>query len=216
MKLTKYEHSCVVLEGDDESLVIDPGGLSRSFVSPSNCVGVVITHEHFDHLDQTKLQDVFSKNPEAILYTNSGVQAQLNEDLGQKTKIISPGDQVTIAGFNLHFTGGQHEEIREGLSPCVNVGVVVNNIYFHPGDEFCVTDVAYNWLGLPINAPWAKVKETNQYIKDTKPGNIIPIHDGLLNEAGMSTYETHIKAACEIVGAQYQPVAVGDSVTLIS
>ena len=214
MKLTKYEHSCVVLEVDGQSLVIDPGGLSQSFTAPENCIGVVVTHEHFDHLDQEKLQAVFAQNPEAILYTNSGVQSQLNESLAGRTRIINSGEEVTAGNFALQFVGAQHEEIRQELPRPMNIGVVVNSLYFHPGDEFCVPEIDMQWLGLPINAPWAKVKETNTYIKDVKAAHVLAIHDGLLNPAGLSTYENHITAACEVVGSEYHYVRVGSTIEL--
>lgn len=214
MKLTKYEHSCVVLEQDGQSLVIDPGGLSSSFVVPKKCIAVFVSHEHFDHLDQKKLHEILAVNPELILYTNTGVLEQLDDSLRAKTQLVEADTSLEIGEFSLQFTGSLHEEIREEVPRPINSGVIVNKTYYHPGDEHYVTDLPYTWLGLALNAPWSRVKQTNQFIKDSKAANIIPIHDGLLNTAGLSTYENHIKAACEIAGSNYQFVPVGETIEL--
>ena len=43
MKLTKYEHACMVIEKADVSLVIDPGGYTMPLTDLMDVVAVVIT-----------------------------------------------------------------------------------------------------------------------------------------------------------------------------
>ena len=214
MKLTKYEHSCVVLEKDGEFLVIDPGGLSESFLAPDNCIGIVVTHEHFDHLDQDRLVSVLVKNPNAKLYVNADIAAQLREQLKTSVVLIAPGDIKKAGEFKLEFVGGIHEVVRPEITPCANTGVIVDELFYHPGDAHFVPEKPVVWLGVPINAPWSKVSETNDFVKATKAKYAIPIHDGLLSAEGLPTYESHIKAACEIVGTEYHPLSVGDQITI--
>ncbi len=214
MKLTKFEHSCVVLEKDGQYLVIDPGGLSGSFSSPENCVGVVVTHEHFDHLDQAKLADVQAKNPQMKLFVNDEISKQLTDELKKSVVVVAPGQTETIESFKLEFVGGVHEVVRPEITPCVNTGVIVDDLFYQPGDAHFVPEKPTVWLGIPINAPWSKVSETNDFVKAVKAKNAIPIHDGLLNPEGIPTYESHITAACEMVGTQYHPITVGDTIEL--
>lgn len=214
MKLTKLEHSCVVLEKDGEYLVIDPGGLSASFEAPENCVGVVVTHEHFDHLDQDKLAAVQVKNPEVKLFVNEETSKQLTDELKKSSVVVLPGQTETIGQFKLEFVGGIHEVVRPEITPCVNTGVIVNDLFYQPGDAHFVPEKPTAWLGIPINAPWSKISETNDFVKTVKAKHAIPIHDGLLNPEGIPTYESHITAACEMVGTQYHPLKVGVTIEL--
>ncbi len=65
MRITKFGHACVRIEHDGRSLAIDPGW----FTDPEAVDGVgavLITHEHPDHYDPTRLRatdaPVFSKS----------------------------------------------------------------------------------------------------------------------------------------------------------
>ncbi|MBP9738509.1 MBL fold metallo-hydrolase [Candidatus Saccharibacteria bacterium] len=214
MKLTKYEHSCVVLEKEGKTLVIDPGGLSGSFVVPDNCVGVVITHEHFDHLDQEKLQTILAAKADVKIYTNKAVVALLSEELKNASVVVSVGDTLRAGDFTLEFVGGVHEEVRPELTRCENTGVIVDGEFYHPGDAHFVPEKPVKWIGIPLNAPWSKVSETNEFVKAVKARNAVPIHDGLLSEAGVPTYENHITAACEMVDTVYHPIKVGETIEL--
>ena len=214
MKLTKYEHSCVVLEKGGKSLVVDPGGLSGSFVMPDDCVGVVVTHEHFDHLDQEKLQTIITAKPDVKIYTNKAVVALLSDELKNVSATVSTGDTVQVGDFSLEFVGGIHEEVRPELVRCENTGVIVDGVFYHPGDAHFVPEKSVKWLGIPLNAPWSKVSETNEFVKAVKAEHAIPIHNGLLSEAGIPTYQNHVTAACEMVGTEYVPVTVGENIEL--
>ncbi len=62
MELIKYGHACVVLCEGDRRLVIDPG----AFTDPSALAGasaVLITHEHFDHLEPERLRAAMDADP---------------------------------------------------------------------------------------------------------------------------------------------------------
>ena len=50
MRLTKLEHACVRLEKNGTSVIVDPG----NWTAPDALDGaaaVLVTHEHFDHLN---------------------------------------------------------------------------------------------------------------------------------------------------------------------
>lgn len=214
MTLTKYEHSCVVLEKDGTCLVIDPGELSDSFKIPQNCVGVIVTHEHFDHLDEAKITQILEQNPDAKLYANQSIVNALQSVSDDRVGVVTVGDELNLAGFKAQFVEGTHVQVRPEIEACVNTGVIIDELFYQPGDAHFVPKVPVVWLGVPLNAPWSKVSETNEFIKAVKPKHVIPIHDGLLNEWGLKTYQAHVIAACEMIGATYHDLKPGQQIEL--
>ena len=54
MRITKFGHSCIRIEHDGHTLVVDPGG----FTQPEAVDGadaVLVTHEHPDHYEPAHL-----------------------------------------------------------------------------------------------------------------------------------------------------------------
>lgn len=83
MKLTKYEHACLILDNGTSKLVIDPGCFTKL---PENLTGVsclVITEEHVDHFDIDNVQKVLDQNLELKILTTQAVNVQLS-DLSSK------------------------------------------------------------------------------------------------------------------------------------
>ena len=62
MRLTKFGHACVRLEDGDRRLVIDPGTYTDA-EALSGATGVLVTHEHADHVDVDKLEQALADNP---------------------------------------------------------------------------------------------------------------------------------------------------------
>ena len=75
MRVVKYSHSCVRLEGDGV-LVIDPGGFSEP-VALDGVDAVLITHEHPDHLDLDALTEKLAGRPEVRIFTHAEVLPKL-------------------------------------------------------------------------------------------------------------------------------------------
>ena len=65
MKLTKFEHSCLVLDKNGSTLIIDPGSFTMPLTDIMGVVAVVITHEHADHWTPEQLTRILDRNPGA-------------------------------------------------------------------------------------------------------------------------------------------------------
>lgn len=204
MKLTKYEHSCFTLEKDGKVLVVDPGAWTTDFVAPENVVAVVVTHEHADHFDPTKLQAILDKNPEATIYAPDAVTRQL---AGLPTQAVSPDQIVEIGGFTLAFVGGVHATIHKDFHPeFQNVGVIVDDVLYHPGDSLALPNRPIKVLSLPIIAPWEKVSESVDFLIAVNPELAFPTHDAMLSEFGFGLYDRWHKLAAEKHNITYQRV----------
>jgi len=201
MKLTKYEHSCFTLENDGKTLVVDPGGWTSDFEIPTNVVAVVVTHEHLDHFDEDKLQAIFNKNPDMVIYGPTDVVSKIPQ---LPTQSVSAGSRVEIEGFDLKFVGGVHATIHKDFHPeFQNVGVIINDTVYHPGDSLALPGQPIKVLSLPIVAPWEKVSESVDFLMSVKPEITFPTHDVILSELGLGLFDRWHNMACEKIGSTY-------------
>ena len=211
MKLTKYEHSCVVLEEQGKKLVIDPGGFTTEFGPLNNVVAVVVTHVHPDHFNAEHLEAIFAENPEAPLFTTTDVAEQFQKP---NVKTVQAGQAETVGPFSLRFGGEMHALIHQSL-PCPhNTSVFVNDVFYYPGDSYTMPDKPVNVLAVPANAPWMKVADSMDYIAKVKPEQCFPTHNGLLSDRGRAVYGYGLAKACEDTGVEWKDLAPGDSIEI--
>ncbi len=192
MRLTKLGHACVRLEHNGSTLVIDPGGFSEHDAA-QGADAVAITHEHPDHLDIERLRVAAKSRPGVDIYTHRGVADQLGElrELGAKVHEVAQGDAVRMAGFDVDIHGERHAVIHPDLPVIDNIGFRVSSggaAVFHPGDALTVPEEPVDTLLLPVQAPWSKVAEVIDYVREVRPTSAIAVHDGLLNENGAAVY----------------------------
>lgn len=202
MKIIKYEHACMIVENNGESLVVDPGEFTTDLIIPNNIVGVVITHEHADHLDNGHLRAIVAKNPNAIIVAHPDVvTTHLNEFT---THSVVANEQITIGSFDLKFFGGQHAAIFSDMPPLANLGVLINDRLYYPGDSFSVPDHNVEILALPVGAPWLKISETIEFLTTIKPRLAFPTHDAVLSQIGKSLPDRMIPPIAQKIGAEYR------------
>ncbi|MFG2040779.1 MBL fold metallo-hydrolase [Dactylosporangium sp. NPDC048998] len=188
MKIVKYTHSCVRVERDGAVIVIDPGAFTE-LESVDGVDAILLTHEHFDHLDVQKLVDAVAKRPAVTVFTHPEVTPKLGEFGGAVTEVV-PGDEFTAAGFKVRAYGGLHAIIHPELPRVANVGFFVEGEgaaggVYHPGDSFDVpADADVDTLFVPVAAPWLKLTEAVEFVRAIKPRRAFALHDGMLNDIG--------------------------------
>ncbi|MFJ4032955.1 MBL fold metallo-hydrolase [Streptomyces griseoluteus] len=192
MKFTKKSHSCVRLEKDGRTLVIDPGNFSE----PDAAVGadaVLVTHEHPDHFDEGRLRAALEANPEARIWTLKSVADQLTAAFPGRVHTVGHGDTFTAAGFDVQVHGELHAVIHPDIPRITNVGYLIDGgKVFHPGDALTVPDQAVETLMLPVMAPWNKISEVIEYVREVKPRRAYDIHDALLTDLARPIYDRQI------------------------
>lgn len=210
MKITKLEHSGIVVEKDGKLIIFDPVEFNEKIPKLENVVAVIVTHKHGDHLQPEVIKRIQSDNPSAKTFTTSDAVS-----LVSGATIVKEGDSFKIDGFKLSFFGGNHAAVIEGKIPCENIGVVVDDgKIVNPGDSFDLPNVKVENLFVPISAPWLKTAESMNYVEAVKPRIAIPVHTALLSEFGKSINGSLMKAACEKVGADYKELKPGESLTI--
>ncbi len=207
MKITKYEHACVVVEDKGQLLVIDPGVYSKSFQVSGNIAGVVVTHFHSDHFDPEVLSKIKQQNPDVQIYSVGQVASEV-PDLS--VRVVKAGDSLKAGPFELKFYGGQHELFAD----TENIAVLVNSTLLHPGDSYTKPEVPVKVLAAPASAPWLRVTEATEYIKDIKASKVFPIHNALLSEIGESIHYRILSEAAQSVGSEWQVLKPGESLEI--
>ena len=58
MRLTKFGHSCLLVEEGGARVLLDPGSFSEGFEELDGLTAVCLTHHHGDHLDAERVRRV--------------------------------------------------------------------------------------------------------------------------------------------------------------
>lgn len=207
MRVTKYSHSCIRIDGTGV-LVVDPGVFSE----PAALAGVdavLITHEHIDHLDPQMLAEAARARPDLVVYAHPGVLPQLSAFEGAVTS-VQPGESFTAAGYDIRAYGGQHAVIHPDIPRVANLAYLISDAttsVYHPGDSFEVPqDVQVEVLFVPVAAPWLKLSESIDFVRAVKPERTFALHDATVTEAGARIVDTHLT---NLSGSRYDRLAPG-------
>ncbi|MBQ0987921.1 MBL fold metallo-hydrolase [Streptomyces sp. F63] len=214
MQLTKKGHACIRLEKEGRTLVIDPGGFSE----PDAAVGaeaVLVTHEHPDHFAEDRLRAALEANPEARIWTLDSVARQLTAAFPGRVHTVGHGDTFTAAGFEVEVHGELHAVIHPDIPRVTNVGYLLDGSVFHPGDALTVPGRPVDTLMLPVHAPWNKVAEIIDYVREVRPRQAIDVHDGLLSAQARPIYDRMLgPGGPGVAGAEHSRLDPGGSLGL--
>lgn len=212
MKITKYAQSCLLVEADGVKILTDIGSYSATVPDVSGLSAVLITHEHQDHFDVPKLQEVLAKNPEAAVITHAGVGEKLTE-VGVAWTAIEPGETVDVAGVSIESFGTEHAIIYGDSSPCRNTGFLIAGKLYMPGDALHdVPNKQVEILALPTGGPWHKISTAIDYAKTINPRVAFPIHDAMYTESYRQTsIPRWIGGQLEAVGISFANLTESDT-----
>ena len=205
LQLTKYEHACFTVAKDGQLLVVDPGSFTTDFIAPERVVGVVITHDHLDHYDPEIVAAIMDKNPDAMIVAHASITDSIEVF---QSLTVEPGDSLSLGPFELEFFGGEHAPISEGVTLPANLGVMIDDLLYYPGDSFVTPDNrTVDTLALPIAAPWLKVSETIEFLRAVHPRAAFPTHDAILSSSGQALLDRMLAAAATQANISYARIS---------
>jgi len=185
--LTAWGHAALRLERDGRALVVDPG----TFTDPRVLDGadaVLVTHEHVDHVDVPRLVAALTAGPGPDVWGPQPVVDLLAAAGSPEVRLhaVAGGDALDAAGFAVQVLGERHATIHPDMAPPANVAYLVDGALLHPGDSFTPPPAGtrVEVLALPVAAPWLKLAESVDYVRQVAPRTAVPIHDAILNDAG--------------------------------
>ncbi len=214
MKLIKHSHACVRLRKDGRTLVIDPGGFSEEDAAVG-ADALLVTHEHPDHFNEDRLRAALEANPAAELWTLRSVAEQVSAAFPGRVHTVGEGDAFTAAGFDVQVHGQLHAVIHPDIPRITNVGYLVDGSVFHPGDALTLPGQPVDTLLVPVMAPWNKVGEVIDYIREVKPRRAIDVHDALLTDLARPVYDRMLGPdGPGVGGTEHARLAAGDGIEL--
>jgi L-ascorbate metabolism protein UlaG (beta-lactamase superfamily) len=191
MRLTKFGHSCIRVEHEGRTLVVDPGG----FTAPEAVDGadaVVVTHQHPDHCDPENL-----RRTDTPVFTIDEVAALLREsapDVAERVTVVEPGEMAD-AGLPIRAVGELHAVIHPDIPRVHNCGFVIaagDTTLFHPGDALTPPGVPVDLLCVVVSAPWMKASEAIDFARLVGAPRNLAIHDRVYSEAGLGIIDGHL------------------------
>lgn len=183
MQITKFVHSCLLVETTDRTALFDPGAMSREALDVSalkRLDDIFITHIHGDHCDAELIKSLVAKFPEVRITTTAETVAHLAEE-GITASTDAP-EGVT-------FFESPHESVKPLFPQPEERGIHYLDMLSDPGDSHSFTETKAV-LALPVTAPWGATIRAINLALELKPRYVLPIHDWHWNDAAREqTYD---------------------------
>ncbi|MFC0673064.1 MBL fold metallo-hydrolase [Brachybacterium hainanense] len=203
MQIRHLGHSCLLVRVAGATVLIDPGGFSDDGAGSLTGVdAVAVTHQHPDHVDPGLLARVLAGNPGIPVVAEPQTAHQLVDleqlasarRAGTEVISLSPGQELAIGQATLTALGGDHAVIHPDIPRVGNIGLLLTG----PGEprlgvtgdslevpaEFRGIDV----LAFALVAPWSKMRETIDFLREAAPQLALPVHDAIASPAGRAIH----------------------------
>src|SRR5690242_16652210 len=134
MRVTKFVHSCLLVETSDLKTLIDPGKFTfDSHLLNITKIGrldyIVITHEHPDHFDEHFLGLLSEHSPRTPIVSN-------NDLLKKLAKLKLPNPLQGGSDDNLQIFEAVHEPLPLNMPSVLNIGLHIADKLTCPGDSY--------------------------------------------------------------------------------
>ncbi|WP_349428771.1 MBL fold metallo-hydrolase [Microbacterium sp. LWS13-1.2] len=211
MLLTKFTHATVRFEKNDATVITDPGTVSpESAELLASALGVLVTHEHFDHFDPDAVREALAVNPQLTIYGPPGLAA-LVEGHDHRFVTVAPGDSFSVGPFAVQAFGGTHAVIHPDMPTVSNISFLVDGRVFHPGDSYALPGVPVETLLMPTSGPWTSIRQAVDFIRGVAPTRAIQIHELELSEVGRE-YALYFLGVDGVGGVPISDLPYGESV----
>lgn len=192
MRVTKFGHACVRIQGDGGVVVIDPGSFTDAGAL-DGADAVLITHEHADHVHPDHL-----RGTDVPIWTIAAVERMLRDDapdVAERVTVVRPGDRLDVAGTAVEVIGEKHAVIHPDYPRFDNSGYILESggtSVYHPGDALTAPGRAVDVLLAPVSAPWLKVGEAIDFVREVGAPTSLGIHDCVYSEIGLGMVARHM------------------------
>lgn len=208
MRITKYLHSCLLVEEQDTTILIDPGEYTYdagdfTLSNYKTIDYVLITHEHADHLSLPFLKEILTAFPTVQIVSNESVVTKLQEeDIQASTQTPNVIQAQSVP----------HEKVFGVVVPPNTLFHMFDRLT-HPGDSHSF-DTTKEILALPMQAPWGHVTAALELAVQLKPTYVLPIHDWHWKDEVRKGMYKRAESYLQEHGILFKNLETGESVEL--
>ncbi len=204
MKVTRYFQSCLLIEGGESRLLIDPSGQeTERFNNLAKLDAVIYTHQHSDHFDR-ELAQKFADAGVAV-YANASTAKQMKS----QPTVVNNGQKFDVGGLTVEARELAHCLMVDGSESVQNTGYLVGGKIFHPGDGKELAGLTVDTLAVPLSGPDISLKDAYAFTVQVGAKQVIPIHydylggnpdffDSFVAKAGVKTHALKIGESAEL------------------
>lgn len=196
-KVTKYAQSCFLFEKAGQRLLLDPGKFDlelhgRQPEDWPSLEGIIVTHEHFDHADLETIKFLVERD-QVTVYSTKGLVQQL-ATVGVNAKRVQPNESIEIGRFQVRCIQQQHGVLSGGRPIPENIGFVIDETFYTPGDSVPVANMPnVPVLLVPVAGPEMNFETAATMIDQTRPQLAVAMHF-----SNMTSYPVDVKKLKEL------------------
>jgi len=173
------EYACVLLKMPGATLVVDPVGIRPGDVGKVDAI--LITHEHYDHLDTDLVSSIQSKTGCLVIADPTSSSLLARSVPGDKLITVEPGSTITVGEAEVHVEECNHPPARTPVTFIVKSGGLTvyhtaDSLPFPRMSDIGAThkpDITFCTVGI---APGASPRTGVEIAKLVRPKVAIPYH----------------------------------------
>lgn len=171
MKVTRFFQSCLLIDDTGARILIDPSAQEKERLSNFGKINAVCyTHEHGDHFDADMAEEFIKAG--VPVYTNESTAKLLKG----KSNVVGDGQDFTVGNMNIKVIELPHCPMVDGSPGPQNVGYLINEKLFHPGDGKELSGLQVENLALPLTGPDISMRDAFTMASTLGAKTVVPIH----------------------------------------
>lgn len=215
MKITKYPHSCLLIETNSKKILVDAGEIKyqekyKDIFKTTDII--LITHKHTDHIKVDLLKEL--NKP---IYSTNEVQNTYPEI---NFNIVKQNDIINLNNIKIEVVNaihGYNPNLKDGKEVYENVGYIIDdgqNRLYITSDTICFkNDYKANIVALPVTAHGLTMSpyEAGLFAKELDANLVLPIH---MDNQMYPTDTNYLKETFEKQNINYKILEIEESIEL--
>lgn len=208
MKITKFVHSCLLVENDGKKALVDPGNYSwgSGLVDQDMLKDidyVLITHAHSDHIDETFASVINELSPNAVWYVTKSTKKLIQNLSGIQIELVSMLSDV-------RYIESEHADLTHWGGCEDHSSFVLFGDLLISGDCHTLTSMhgASILAGAINGGPWGSIKSFLNMIDsmEDRPKVLLPLHDWHWNDQARDGFYARLPEVLEQFGVTFTPL----------